>query len=56
MALVLSWGLAQWIVWIAQLVTAAARRAEDPGSNPGQGENFSLKLLIYDLPTSHSES
>ena len=24
---------------------APARRAGDPGSNPGPGENFSLKLL-----------
>ena len=23
-----------------------ARRARDPGSNPGSGENFSLKLLV----------
>ena len=30
-----------------QLVRAPARRAGDPGSNPGPGENFSLKLLIY---------
>ena len=28
------------------MVIAAARRAGDPGSNPGPGENFSLKLLI----------
>ena len=28
------------------VVIVSARRAEDPGSNPGQGENFSLKLLI----------
>ena len=28
------------------VVTAPARRAVDPGSNPGPGENFSLKLLI----------
>ena len=26
---------------------APARRAGDPGSNPGLGKNFSLKLLIY---------
>ena len=32
------------------------RTAADPGSNPGPGENFSLKLLIYDLPESYSES
>ena len=30
---------------MAQLVRAPARRAADPGSNPGPGENFSLKLL-----------
>ena len=28
------------------VVIAPARRAGDPGSNPGSGENFSLKLLI----------
>ena len=28
------------------MVIAPARRAGDPGSNPGPGENFSLKLLI----------
>ena len=28
-------------------VIAPARIAGDPGSNPGSGENFSLKLLIY---------
>jgi hypothetical protein len=27
----------------------------DPGSNPDPGENFSLKLLIYDLPDGYSE-
>ena len=37
-------------------VIALARRAADPGSNPGLGENFSLKLLIYDLPDGYSES
>ena len=31
--------------WVAQLVRAPARRAGDPGWNPGPGENFSLKLL-----------
>ena len=41
---------------MAQLVRAQARRAGDPGSNPGLGENFSLKLLIYDLPNGYSES
>ena len=35
---------------------SAARRAGDPGSNPGPCENFSLKLLIYDLPDGYSES
>ena len=34
------------------MVIAPARRAGDPGSIPGPGENFSPKLLIYDLPTS----
>ena len=28
------------------VVIAPACRAGDPGSNPGPGENFSLKLLI----------
>ena len=36
------------------VVIAPARRAGDPGSNPGPGENFSLKL--YDLPDGYSES
>ena len=31
------------------VVIAPARRAGDPGSNPGPGENFSLKLLNYVL-------
>ena len=31
------------------VVIAQARRAGDPGLNPGPGENFSLKLLIYIL-------
>ena len=43
-------------VWVAQLVRAPVRRAGDPGSNPGPGENFSLKLLIYNLPDGYSES
>ena len=38
------------------VVIAPARRAGDPGSNPGPGENFSLKLLICDLPDGYSES
>ena len=33
--------LAQWIIWVAQLV-----RAGEPGSNPDAGKNFSLKLLF----------
>ena len=37
------------------VVIAPARRAGDPGLNPGPGENFSLKL-IYDLPDGYSES
>ena len=43
-------------VCISQLVRAPACKAGDPGSNPGPGENFSLKLLIYDLPDGYSES
>ena len=38
------------------VVTAPARRTGDPGSIPGPGEKFSLKLLIYDLPDGYSES
>ena len=38
------------------MVIAPARRAGDPGSMPGPGENFSLTLLIYDLPDGYSES
>ena len=30
---------------VSLVVIAPARRAGDPGSNPGRGENFSLKLL-----------
>ena len=41
---------------MAQLVRAPARRAGDPGSNPGPGENFFLELLIYDLSDGYSES
>ena len=29
---------------MVQLVRAQARRAGDPGSNPGPGDNFSLKI------------
>ena len=36
------------------MVIALARRAGDPGSNPGPDEHFSLKLLIYDLPDGYS--
>ena len=38
------------------VVIAPARRAGHPGSNPGPGEIFSLKLFIFDLPDGHSES
>ena len=48
--------VAQWVVCVAQLVRPPARRPGDPGSNPGPGKNFSLKLLIYDLPDGYSES
>ena len=37
-------------------VIAPARRAGDPGSIPGPGENFSLKLSICDLSDGYSES
>ena len=33
-----------------------ARRAGDPGSNPGSGKDFSLTLLTFDLPDGYSES
>ena len=36
------------------MVIAPARRAGDPGSIPGPGGNFSLKLLIYDLSEGYS--
>ena len=45
----------QWIVWVAQLVRALARRTGDPGSNPGPGENFSLKLTTQDLKDGYSK-
>ena len=35
---------------------ALARRAGDPGLNPGPDENFSFKLLIYDLSDGYSEN
>ena len=38
------------------VVIAPARRAGDPGSIPGPGENFSLKLLIYDLLEGYSKA
>ena len=38
------------------VVIAPARRAGDPGSIPGPGENCFLKLLIYDLPDGYSKS
>ena len=38
------------------VVIAPACRAGDASSNPVPGENFSLKLLIYDLSDGHSES
>ena len=34
---------------MAQFIRGPARRAGDPGSNPGPGENFSHKLLITDI-------
>ena len=38
------------------VVIAPAHRAGDPGSNPGPGENFSLKLTTQDLPEGYSEN
>ena len=38
------------------VVIALAHRAGDLCSNPGPGENFSPKLLIYDLSDGYSES
>ena len=35
---------------------APACIAGDPGSNPGLGENFSLKITKYDLPDGYSEN
>ena len=34
--------LAQWIVWVAQLDRAPARKAGDPGLIPGPSENSLL--------------
>ena len=42
-------------VWVAQLVRVLAHNAGDPGSNPGPGKNFSLKLTTQDLPEGYSE-
>ena len=36
------------------IALALARRAGDLDSNPDPGENFSLQLLIYDLPDGYS--
>ena len=41
---------------VGLVVIAPARRDGHPGSNTGPGENFSLKLLIYDLPDGYSVS
>ena len=40
---------------LAQLVRAPAHIARDPGSNPGPGENFFLKLTTQDLSEGYSE-
>ena len=40
---------------MAQLVRAPACKARDPASNPGPGENFSLKLTPEDLSEGYSE-
>ena len=51
-----NFSLAQIFLWVAQLVRAPARKAGDPGSNPGAGENFSLKLTTHDLPDGYSKN
>ena len=38
----------------AQFVRAPACKAGDPGSNPGPGKYFSLKLTTQDIPEGHS--
>ena len=38
------------------MVIAPARRAGNLSSNPGPGENFSLKLLMYDLSEGYSKA
>ena len=38
------------------VIVPALLRAGDPGSNPGPGEKFSLKLLIYDISDGYSGS
>ena len=47
---------AQWFLCVAQLVSAPARKARDPCSNPDPGKNFSLKLTIHNLPDGYSEN
>ena len=48
--------MAQWFVWVVQLVRVPAHRAGDQGQNPGSGENFSVKLTTQDLPEGYSEN
>ena len=38
------------------MVIAPAHRAGGPGSNPGPGENFYSKLLIYDVSEGYSKA
>ena len=38
------------------MIIAPAHRAGDLGSNPGPGENFSLKLFIYITPLGHEKN
>ena len=38
------------------VVIAPARRAGDPGSNPGPGENFFSYIINIRLPDGYSES
>ena len=41
---------------MAQLVRASVHKSGDLVSNPGLGENFSLRLTIQDLSDGYSES
>jgi hypothetical protein len=44
------------ILLLLDLIRAPAHKAGDSGSNPGPGENFSLKLTTQDLLEGYSEN